>query len=398
MALQLDIATLVLMFITLAMTSFIVMFLIWRINRNMPGVLYWMVGTLLNTASALSTLLNAQYGWADGWGPFLSNSASLIANMLVLEGALRFRGYESRPRRQFLLALIPLFVLVTWLFRLDPVGRLVFHDSIIMILQILAGIVLLWRTDNRRELQANLLAATASILIGLTISWRLALTISGNEFTGAGTDSPATQWYLFAGANLHVAWIFGLSVACYFRSRQHEMLLAREDSLTALPNRRWIDEEFAQTLSETRRSGEKFALILLDINDFKQVNDRHGHSAGDSVLTELANRLKTTVRESDFAGRLGGDEFIILARQIDTEALLAQMLERMRQQLDGTMTLSGNDIDIRISMGAAVFPSDGDTLDTLLGAADTAMYVDKKKQKRGTAVDVVDSQPDTPYS
>lgn len=398
MALQLDIATLVLMFITLAMTSFIVMFLIWRINRNMPGVLYWMVGTLLNTASALSTLLNAQYGWDDGWGPFLSNSASLIANMLVLEGALRFRGYESRSRRQFLLALILLFVLATWLYRLDPFGRLVFHDSITMILQILAGIVLLWRTANRSELQANLLAATASILIGLTISWRLALTIGGNEFAGAGTDSPATQWYLFAGANLHVAWIFGLSVACYFRSRQHEMLLAREDSLTALPNRRWIDEEFSQTLSETRRSGEKFALILLDINDFKQVNDKFGHSVGDKVLTELANRLRNAVRESDFAGRLGGDEFIILARQIETDALLAQMVERMRQQLDGEMEMNGNNIDIAVGIGAAVFPTDGENLDTLLGAADTHMYRDKKKRKCATAPNAIDSTPDTPYS
>ncbi|MGM0633235.1 MAG: hypothetical protein ACQETO_08670, partial [Pseudomonadota bacterium] len=95
MTLQLDTTTLVLMFITLAITSFVVMFLIWRINRNMPGVLCWMLATLLNIVSAVASLLNAQYGWADGWGPFLSNSISMTANMLVLAGALQFRGYAS---------------------------------------------------------------------------------------------------------------------------------------------------------------------------------------------------------------------------------------------------------------------------------------------------------------
>lgn len=382
MALQLDIATLVLMFITLAMTSFIVMFLIWRINRNMPGVMFWMVGTFMNIASAVATLLNAQYGWSDGWGPFLSTTASLAANMLVLEGALQFRGYASRRRGQFFLALVPVFILATWLTRLDPVAQSVLHDSVTMTFQLLAGAVMVWRTINRGELQANLLAASASTLIGLTIAWRLALTLSGNELAASGESSLASQWYLFAGANFHVAWIFGLSVACYFRSRQQEMLLAREDSLTRLPNRRWVDERVAQILKETQRSGNRFALIMLDINDFKQVNDRFGHSAGDRVLTELAARLRKTVRESDFAGRLGGDEFIILTRQIDNDDLLTQMLERMRQRLDGAMSLSGNTVNISVSIGAAVYPADGTSLDALLKAADTSMYRDKNQHKQ----------------
>ncbi len=381
MTLQLDIATLVLMFITLAMTSFIVMFLIWRINRNMPGVLCWMVATFLNIASALTTLLNSQLGWAEGWGPFLSNNISLVANMLVLEGALRFRGYDSRRRWQFFLALIPFFILVTWPYRLDPVARLVFHDSLTMVFQLSAGAVLIWRTASRDELHANLLAAIASILIGLTISWRFWLTISGSELA-VQTDSQATQWYLFAGANFHVAWIFGVSVACYFRSRQQVMALARVDSLTALPNRRWLDEKLSQTLAEAQRSGEEFAVIMLDINDFKQVNDRYGHSAGDAVLTELAKRLEQVVRESDFAGRLGGDEFIILARQIGTGELLTQMVERIRQQLNGKMMLAGGDVDIRVSIGTGVFPMDGDNPDLLLGAADARMYGDKKRQQQ----------------
>lgn len=382
MALQLDIATLALMFITLAMTSFIVMFLIWRINRDMPGVLLWMVATLLNTTSALTTLLNAQYGWADGWGGPVASSISLTANMLVLEGALRFRGHESRRRWHVLLALIPVFLIITWLYRFDPFARGMLHDTATMSFQLSAGIVLIWRTANRNELQANLLAAIASVLIGLLVGWRLALVLGGSELAGWGTESSTSQWYLFAGANFHVAWIFGLSVVCYYRSRQQIMLLAREDSLTGLPNRRWIDEKLSQTLTEMQRSDEHFAVIMLDINDFKQVNDKYGHSAGDKVLAELAARLRQAVRESDFAGRLGGDEFFILARQIESDDMLAQMVERIRQQLNGKMALQGNSVDIRVSIGTATFPAEGDTADTLLGEADACMYRDKNTQKQ----------------
>jgi diguanylate cyclase (GGDEF)-like protein len=388
MALQLDITTLVFMFITLAVTSFIVMFIIWGINRDMPGVLCWMIATLLNIVTALASLLNAQYGWGDGWGEVLSTAASLSANMLVLEGALRFRGYESRRRWQFFMALIPLFIAITWVYRYHPVTRDILHDTFNMTFQLLAGVVLIWRTANRDELRANLLAAIAGISIGLTIAWRLGFGLAQgvSELTAQGATSSVTQWYLFAGVNLHVAWIFGLSVACYFRSRQQVMLLAREDSLTTLPNRRWIDEKLSQTLAEAQRSGEKFALIMLDINDFKQVNDKFGHSAGDKVLAELANRLRLAVRESDFAGRLGGDEFIILARHIENEDLLAQIAERLRQQLNGKMPLNSGEVNISISIsisiGTAVFSADGDDLDTLLGAADTSMYRDKKAQKK----------------
>lgn len=376
MNLQLDSTTLALMFITLAITSFIVMLLIWRINRDMPGVLFWMIATLLNTSSALTSLITARSGSMDGWTIILGTTMSLTANMLVLEGALRFRGFYSMRRWQVFLALVPLFAVSSWMTQTDPVSRSILHDLVTLVFQVGAGTTLIWRTSSQRELQANLLAASAGILIGLLIGWRLALTLSAG-----GAASAATQWYLFAGANLHVAWIFGLSVACYFRSRQQVMSLAREDALTALPNRRWIDEKLSEILTESQRSGEKFALIMLDINNFKQVNDQHGHSAGDRVLTELARRLRTAVRDSDFAGRLGGDEFIVLARWIETSTMLAQLTERLRQELVGAVQWNNQAIDISVSIGSAVFPAEGEGADALMRKADNSMYRDKHAQK-----------------
>jgi diguanylate cyclase (GGDEF)-like protein len=158
------------------------------------------------------------------------------------------------------------------------------------------------------------------------------------------------------------------------------MSLAREDALTLLPNRRWIDEILDQTFAEARRTGEKFAVIMLDINEFKLVNDRYGHSAGDKVLRAVAERLKDAVRESDFAGRLGGDEFFVLARHLETNVPLDQLVDRIRHQLNGKITLSGAEIDIKVSIGAAVYPVNGNNMDALLGAADTGMYRDKARQ------------------
>ncbi|MDP2285009.1 MAG: GGDEF domain-containing protein, partial [Pseudohongiella sp.] len=226
------------------------------------------------------------------------------------------------------------------------------------------------------------LAAVSSIMIGVLILWRLVWESSGNQLDTQAAETQSTQWFLFAAANLHIAWIFGLSVACYYRSRQQVMSLAREDALTALPNRRWIDEMLNQALIEAKCSGEKFAVIMLDINKFKLVNDKFGHSTGDKVLTEVAERLRKAVRESDFAGRLGGDEFVVLARRIDSDLLLTQMVDRIRHQLNGKMALSDEEIDIRVSIGTAVFPVEGDTADMLLGVADAGMYRDKKSEKK----------------
>jgi diguanylate cyclase (GGDEF)-like protein len=382
MALQLDIATLVLMFITLALTSFLVMFLVWRINRDVPGVLCWVAATLFNTASAVGSLTQALTGGDSAWGPFLINSISLTANVLVVQGALLFRGYEFRRRWQSFLTLLPVLIILSWLSRHDPVLLDSVHLSFTMACQIMAGAVLIWGTARRSELEANMLAALSSICIGLLIGWQLWMLVNGDDMAGQRTEPLANQWYLFAGANLHVTWIFGLNVACYFRSRQQVMSLAREDALTSLPNRRWIDETLDQAFAEKRRTGEKFAVIMLDINQFKQVNDQYGHSAGDKVLKAVAERLKAAIRESDFAGRLGGDEFFVMVRNPEPDVPLNELIDRIRHQLNGKITLpgAGENIDIRVSIGAAVYPADGDHKDALLGAADASMYRDKARQ------------------
>ena len=123
-------------------------------------------------------------------------------------------------------------------------------------------------------------------------------------------------------------------------------------------------------------------MIMIDINDFKQVNDNFGHSAGDFLLREVADRLQSAIRESDFAGRLGGDEFVVLARYIDNAQSLEQFIDRIRSHLNGPLTMPSGVYHAEVSVGAALCPDDGATADQLLGAADTRMYRDKNRLKK----------------
>lgn len=378
---QLDIATLTLTFVSFALTTVIVLFLIWRINRHMPGVGFWLLGGVLYAASTLSLFVGAQFSLPDGIAPFLSNSLSLPGNMLLMEGTLRFRGFTSRRRWFFLLALIPVFILASWINRFDAAARYVVHDSFTLTFLVVTAIAFVWRPADREELYANLLAGFGSALMAIVFAARLWTAAIYSDQVVGGTSSTVTQWYLFTGTNFYVMWIFGISVACYYRSRQQVMQLAREDSLTGLPNRRCIDERLAQTLAENKRSGEPFAVIMADINDFKQLNDRFGHSAGDILLAGIADRLRDAVREADFAGRLGGDEFLVIARRIDSAQSIDQVLSRLRISMEGPLVFPGGTFRVTVSVGAAICPADGDTSDQLLGVADTKMYQDKARSK-----------------
>lgn len=377
---QLDIVTLTLVFTFVSITSALVLFIIWRINPDMSGVFFWMLSSLLFALSALILVVAAQWPIAPGWGPFLSNSLSLPANMLLMEGALRFRGYVSRLRWNLLLGLVPVFVGLSWLNRFDPGARYMVHDSIVMSFMLVAAFSFVWRVSSREQRSAYSLAFAAGVLMALPPAARGLMAMTGNDSVMVGTGSFATQYYMFFGLITYIFWIFGLTVACYYRSRQRALLLAREDALTGLPNRRWLDEYMQRALAECKRGGEHFALVMIDINEFKWINDRHGHSVGDRLLQAFALRLQSAVREADFVGRQAGDEFLVFLRQLDAEESAESLVERLRARLDGTVALEGCTVPLVTSLGAALFPQDAVSAESLLNLADQRMYQDKRER------------------
>jgi diguanylate cyclase (GGDEF)-like protein len=153
------------------------------------------------------------------------------------------------------------------------------------------------------------------------------------------------------------------------------------DSLTGLANRRSIEEALRSELARAARFGTPAALVLADIDDFKRVNDHHGHAVGDEVLREFADALRETLRESDTAGRWGGEEFALILAGTDADGGAA-LAERARVLIgERTVHLPGGEaVQVTASFGVAAFPECGETV-ALLEAADDALYEAKRRGK-----------------
>jgi diguanylate cyclase (GGDEF)-like protein len=162
------------------------------------------------------------------------------------------------------------------------------------------------------------------------------------------------------------------------RSREQLIDLAAHDSLTGLFNRRRFDEERARELAESKRLQRGGALLWFDLDNFKRVNDTHGHSVGDEVLISFAELLKSESRAYSALARFGGDEFVMLVPGADHDEAM-QAAERLLELVGShIVAVGGASVRLAMSVGVAWYPRDGDTVEALLGAADNAMYESKR--------------------
>jgi diguanylate cyclase (GGDEF)-like protein/PAS domain S-box-containing protein len=150
--------------------------------------------------------------------------------------------------------------------------------------------------------------------------------------------------------------------------------LAHHDALTGLPNRFSLQSRVDQALSQAVRSGERLALMFIDMDRFKLINDSLGHDVGDQLLLEIARRLRTSVRSSDIVARLGGDEFVVALPGAGDDDAIARMAEKLRQELSAPYNLRARLLHSSPSIGIAIAPEHGSTVETLMRNADAAMY------------------------
>ncbi len=160
--------------------------------------------------------------------------------------------------------------------------------------------------------------------------------------------------------------------------RRRLMRMSRVDELTGLPNLRALQEQLPSRLGPAARTGRRMAVMMMDVDGFKAVNDRLGHGVGNELLKEVANLLRFAVRVGDEPFRFGGDEFVLLLSDADGDG--ARVVAARIQDIYRSMgqTLRGTDVEVSFSIGIAVFPEDGGTPETLLGKADEALLRAKR--------------------
>jgi diguanylate cyclase (GGDEF)-like protein len=160
-----------------------------------------------------------------------------------------------------------------------------------------------------------------------------------------------------------------------FKAKQEEITrLALHDTLTGLPNRRYLYMQLPSMIAHARRLDANFALLLLDLDDFKPINDNLGHDAGDAVLKEVGRRLEAYVRKDEFAARLGGDEFIVVLSHGNAKDGALHAAERLISVVAEPIILPQHSISVSLSIGASVFPVDATEPDDLIQKADAALY------------------------
>ena len=165
------------------------------------------------------------------------------------------------------------------------------------------------------------------------------------------------------------------------RSEEQLAFLAHHDALTGLPNRFHLKEQLGHAVARSQRLKQRLALLFIDLDGFKLVNDSLGHAFGDQILQLVTERLRRASRQNDLLARLGGDEFTLVIEDVADNSNAAMLAHKINQALEPPFTLNGHDLFIGASIGISVFPDDGNSVEELLRNADAAMYQAKEEGK-----------------
>jgi two-component system cell cycle response regulator len=164
--------------------------------------------------------------------------------------------------------------------------------------------------------------------------------------------------------------------------------MALHDALTGLPNRRLLFDRLALAIAHARRNTSSIAVMCLDLDGFKQINDTQGHDAGDALLRMVSDRLVATVREEDTVARLGGDEFVISLWESSHVDAVTKLAEKVVQVVSEPYQIQGHVVHITVSAGVAMYPTHGESVETLIKSADLALYEAKRTGKNNYRISV----------
>jgi diguanylate cyclase (GGDEF)-like protein len=167
------------------------------------------------------------------------------------------------------------------------------------------------------------------------------------------------------------------------KAKEKAEKLATHDHLTELPNRRLLQDRVEKNILMAKKNKIKIAICVVDLDDFKQINDNYGHLAGDEILKETALRISNILREYDTVSRIGGDEFVMLLMNVKDKEGCAHVLNRLLDSIRQPFIINNLNINITFSIGLALYPDDGKNFEELFSRADLALYDAKKNCKNG---------------
>lgn len=253
-----------------------------------------------------------------------------------------------------------------------------------------------WKFSHTQADQASLLAAHDASMAGMNVGDLLPDTVTDDGHgrhmdvsipaISANLDDNLTALFLISVASILIFWVvsaFGFAVLMrHRRSRVQQQQLAEDklryqathDGLTGLPNRELVGSRIDEALTKARSCGGSLAVMFLDLDQFKNVNDSVGHPMGDQLLQDVAERLTSLVPTEATVARLGGDEFLILLPELPGPELLSKVAEGVVDSFKLPWSLHGHEFRVTASIGAAVYPTHGDDSASLMRNADAAMY------------------------
>lgn len=350
-----------------------------HIPRTNPGAIYWAAAIFLGLCGRLTLLL---------LGPLMESQITEVvyASFIILEkcflllGAFKFlnKPAYTRPFLLFVGAGF-LWLAIYWLNILDRIqfsfGFSAFNTCALLLFGLLAY-------RERSTVAHPVLLSTAAICFLFSAHW---LTYPLLHFY--------SDWLVpgfLIGTSLVLLLYLTLisAVLMQFQKRlldaeRHALDLAYHDPLTGLNNQRYMKTLFEQALILATRPHQMLAVIYIDLDNFKPINDTAGHQVGDEVLKTIAKRLVDNTRSTDICARIGGDEFVVIATQLENEIHAHQIANKLLQQCCSSVEIGKKHYRLGASIGVSIYPVHGNDLNQLLKNADDAMYEVKKNGKSG---------------
>jgi diguanylate cyclase (GGDEF)-like protein len=349
-----------------------------RSKRHSRPLALWGWGALIYAAGLLLTMANFLPPIISKVG---GNALIAFAPIPMIDGVLHHTRYRMRWEWAWPAFIAVVLLLVVNGFAAQPLVLVNFiaPSLISNVVFLIGGIALLLDPPRDAKTAGRFLAAACLCFVALWTSRVIMLAMK----IGATNDRDRADLIiaLFAVAQM-VIGVGSTLALLWIEVRQMEAELERiafSDALTGLPNRRATLSRFHEELTRADRRNEKFALMVLDIDHFKNFNDTYGHQWGDTVLKHVARTLAAAKRNEDVMGRIGGEEFLILLTGLD-ENVAEDAANRLREKLAALpIVAAGTGVTVTISAGLAVFPMDGRDWESLFSVADARLYAAKRE-------------------